>query len=213
LWKRDWAIQDDLLLVTEVKATTLPESKTALQAAAALARRCGKAHILFEHPPALSYGSRYPIYLSLETPFTALARACGAQVCVRGADPEAGSIPDADWIKVLDTATFLREALRGLAESRQSLPVGTICFDTDAGAATIENTDEGVVVSEEIKPGAVRVRWPSSALAQLVTGYQPAEVLSVIHNTPLPAEAVTLLGTLFPRRWRLSRNESWTFKS
>jgi hypothetical protein len=59
----------------------------------------------------------------------------------------------------------------------------------------------------------VRVGWPSSALAQLVTGYRPVKVLNVIYNTPLPAEAVALLGTLFPQRWRLSRNESWTFKS
>jgi GNAT superfamily N-acetyltransferase len=206
------AVQDDLLLVTEVKAVTLSDCKAALQAAAALARKRGKARILFEHPPAPSYGSRYPIYSSLETPFTALARACGAQVCVQGADPEAGSIPDADWIKVLDTATFLREALRELGESRQFLPVGTICFDTDAGVATIESTGEGVVVSEEIMPGAARVGWPSSALAQLVTGYQPVEVLSVIHNMPLPAETMALLGILFPQRWRLSRNESWTFK-
>jgi GNAT superfamily N-acetyltransferase len=207
------AVQDDLLLITEVKATTPSECKAALQSAAALARKRGKARILFEHPPAPSYGSRYPIYLSLETPFTALARACGAQVCIQGADPESGSIPDADWIKVLDTAAFLREALLGLGESRQSLPVGTICFDTDAGAATIESTGEGAVVSEEIRPDAVRVRWPSSALSQLVTGYQPARVLNVIHNTSLPAETMILLETLFPRRWRLSRNESWAFKA
>jgi hypothetical protein len=114
---------------------------------------------------------------------------------------------------VLDTATFLREALRGLRESRQSLPVGTICFDTDAGVATIESTGKGVMVSGEIKPDATRTKWSSSALAQLVTGYQPVEAFSVIHNTPLPAETMALLGILFPHRWRLSRNESWTFRS
>jgi hypothetical protein len=134
-------------------------------------------------------------------------------VCVQGADPESGSIPDADWIKVLDAVALLKGALQGLGESKRSWPVGTICFDTDAGAATIESTGRGVVVVGEMMPGAVRVAWPSSALAQLVVGYQPVEVLSLIHNTPLPDEAVTLLGTLFPRRWRLSRNESWTFKS
>ena len=207
------AVMEDLLLVTDVKATTLTESRAALQAAAALARRRGKARILFEHPPAPSYGSRYPIYSSLETPFTALARACGAQVCVQGADPEAGSIPDADWIKVLDAVTLLREALQALRDSPKVLPVETICFDTDAGAATIENVGGDVTVSDGVKPDAVRVEWPFSALAQLVTGYQPAEVLSVIHNTPLPAETMAFLGTLFPQGWRLSRNESWTFKS
>jgi GNAT superfamily N-acetyltransferase len=207
------AIQDDLLLVTDVKATTLLESRAALQTAAALARSRGKARILFEHPPAPSYGSRYPIYLSLETPFTALARTCGAQVCVQGADPESGSIPDADWIKVLDAATLLREALQGLRDLPQALHVEAICFDTDAGAATIETVGGDVTVSDGVKADAVRVEWPSSALAQLVTGYQPAEVLSVIHNTPLPADTTAFLRTLFPRRWRLSRNESWTFKS
>jgi predicted N-acetyltransferase YhbS len=206
------AVMEDLLLVTDVKATTLSESRAALQSAAALAQRRGKARILFEHPPAPSYGSRYPIYSSLETLFTALARACGAQACVQGADPEAGAIPDADWIKVLDTATLLREALQGLKDSLQALPVEAICFDTDAGTATIEKVGGDVMVSDGVKPEAVRLKWPSSALAQLVTGYQPAEVLSVIHSTPLPAETIAFLGTLFPQRRRLSRNESWTFK-
>jgi len=68
------------------------------------------------------------------------------------------------------------------------------------------------MASGGVKPGAAQLKWPSSALAQLVTGYRSVEVLSAIHNTPLSVEAMTLPEVLFPRRWRFSRNESWTFK-
>lgn len=205
-------VQKDLLLVTVVKAGTLSECKAALQVAAALARERGKARILFEHPSAPSYGSRYPIYPSPETNFTILARACGAEVCIQGADPESGSIPDADWIKVLDAAAFVRRALQCARGPKGPLPSVTVCLDTDAGSVTIESLGGRVLVSEIASPDAITVRWPSSALAQLVVGYQSAEVLSTIHNRPLPTDALTLLKALFPPRWRFSRNESWTFR-
>ena len=64
---------------------SLPAARTVLQAAAAIARERGRERILFEHPAAPSYGSRYPIYSSLETPLTSLARTCGALICVQGA--------------------------------------------------------------------------------------------------------------------------------
>jgi len=205
--------QENLLLVTAVKATTFAESASALQAAAVLARRRGKARMLFEYPAAPSYGSRYRIYSSLEMPFTVLARSVGARVCVQGAAPEDRLIPDADWIRLLDATAFVREALRGSEKPAESLPRGRICLDTDVGSVTIESLGQGVAVTEEVQPGTVRVKWPSSALAQLVTGYRPARLLSAIHNTPLPGETMDLLEALFPRRWRLSRNESWTYKS
>jgi GNAT superfamily N-acetyltransferase len=205
-------VREDLLLITEVKAETLVKCKAALQAAAALARERGKTRILFEHPPAPSYGSRYPIYPTPETPLTILARACGARVCIQGPDPEGGLIPDADWIKLLDAAKLLSNTLERL-ESKQSIPEGAISFDTDAGVATIESTGRGVKVSDAVKPGAELIRWPSSALVQLVTGYRTAQVLSLVHDAPLSAEGIALLDTLFPHRWRFSRNESWTYKS
>jgi len=203
-------IQEDLLLVTDVRASTLPECKAALQAAASLAHKRGKARVLFEHPSAPSYGSRYPIHPSPESPLAVLARACGAQTRLQGADPEGGLIPDADWIKVLDAVGFLSKALKCL-EPNQSLPRQEVCFDTDAGLVTIEPSGDRATVSDEARPGAHRVTWPSSALAQLVTGYQSAEVLTTMHSTPLPSEAIDLLAALFPQRWRFSRNESWTF--
>jgi hypothetical protein len=76
---------------------------------ARIAREHGKRRIVFMHPAAPSYGSRYPIYVSLHTRFTALAQACGAQICVQPANPEVGSVPDADWIKVLDTARLVSQ--------------------------------------------------------------------------------------------------------
>jgi GNAT superfamily N-acetyltransferase len=203
------AVQEDLLLVTEARAATLAEARAALQTAAVLARERGKARILFEHPPAPSYGSRYPIYASLETPLTALARSCGGEIRVQGADPEGGSIPDADWIKVLDTATFLREALRG--KEGQGLPRAAVAFETEAGAAAIVSDGRNVLVQDEVAAGDVQVKWPASALAQLVTGYRSAELLNTLNETGLPDDALALLAALFPSCWRLSRNESWTF--
>jgi len=204
-------LHGDLLLVTDVRAKDLSECKAALQTAAALAQQRGKARILFEYPAAPSYGSRYPIHPSPETQLTTLARACGAQVCVKGADPEGGSIPDADWIKVLDAEAFVREVLKYLEKTGDPPPEGMVCFDTDAGSVTIESSGGKVTTSAEIRPGAPAVKWPSSALVQLVVGYQTAEVLSAIHATPIPNEKIPLLDALFPRRWRFSRNESWTF--
>jgi GNAT superfamily N-acetyltransferase len=208
----DWrAIVKDLLLVTEVRAETLPEARAALQAAARLARERDKRRILFEHPPAPSYGSRYPIHPSLETPLTVVARTCGAQVRVQGADPEAGSVPDADWIKVLDARAFLEQAVHGLDPVGVPWPRGRICLETGAGLVGLEGDGQGLRVHAGAGPGAPRVPWPAPALAQLVTGYRSVELLSTIHDVPLPDDVLELLGVLFPPRWRLSRNESWTF--
>jgi hypothetical protein len=206
-------LHDDLLLVVDVRARKISECKAALQAAAAIARDRGKARILFELPSAPSYGSHYPIYDSLETPLTTLARTCGAQIRTQGADPEGDPVPDADWIKVLDAAALVRCVLNVLDEPDLVLPKGTACLDTDAGTVIIESAEHGVVVSDEMVPGATMVDWPSSALAHLVTGYRSAETLCAIHELALPVESLSLLQALFPRRWRLSRNESWTYKS
>jgi hypothetical protein len=203
-------LKEDLLLISDVKARTLSECTAVLQAAAAVARERDRARILFEHPAAPSYGSRYPIYRSLETPFTALARACGAEVRIQGANPEGGSIPDAEWIKVLDAAAFVREALRCI-QPRPPLPEATVGFDTDAGVVIIESLSGRLRVLDDAKAAPKTVQWPSSALAQLVTGYQSAKVLAAIGGTPFGPEVLALLTILFPQNWRLSRNESWSF--
>ncbi len=205
-------LHEDLLLVTEVKAGTLAECRSALQAAAELARRQGKGRILFEHPACPSYGSRYPVYASPETCFSALARACGAEVCLQGAEPEAGSVPDADWIKVLDAAGLVQEAV-ACRERPAALPRAAVTLATEAGAVTIAGAGSQVRVSSEGWAGAEVVSWPAGALAQLVTGYCSAEVLSVVHGTPLAEATLSLLQAVFAPCWRFSRNESWTFAS
>lgn len=205
------AILEDRLLVTKVHAESLSECRNALLAAAAIARRRNKGLILFEHPPAPSYGSAYPLYATLETPLTVLARTCGAQVIVQGADPESGAIPDADWIKVLDAAEFSRAAVACL-ELAPPLPEAIVGFETDAGSLTLESTGKAIRVTDRLAPDSPIIRWPSAALAQLVTGYRDAASLAVIHNVHIPADALALLDALFPPGWRLSRNESWTYK-
>jgi hypothetical protein len=199
-------LQKDLLMVDYVKAETLPECKSALQAAAAIARERGKARILFWGPDSLIFGSAYPA----ESCLTVMARACGAQICIRGGEPE-GPEDHADWIRVLDTALLVKEALKCLPEPEYPLPKGEICFDTDAGAVTIESSGSSVTTSDGVKPGVVTVNWQSSAIAQLVTGYHTAGVLSAIHDTPLPAEIKELLEALFPQQWRFTANENWFF--
>ena len=47
-------------------------------------------------------------------------------------------------------------------------------------------------------------------ILRLVPRY--AEMLGMLHGIKMPPRALALLQALFPRRWRLSRNESWTFK-
>jgi hypothetical protein len=199
-------IQKDLLMVDHVEAETLLECKAALQAAAAIARERGKARILFWGPDSLIFGSAYPS----ESCLTVMARACGAQICIRGGEPE-GPEDHADWIRVLDAALLVKEALKCLPEPEYPFPRGGICFDTDAGAVTIESSGSSITASDGTKPGVVTVNWPSSAIAQLVTGYHTASVLSAIHDTPFSPETMALLEALFPQQWRFSGNENWFF--
>ncbi len=205
-------ILEDRLLVTDVRAKTLAECRDALLAAAAIARGRGKGLILFEHPAAPSYGSAYPLYATLETPLTTLARACGAQIIVQGADPESGTIPDADWIKVLDAAGFMRAAVACL---KLPLPLlaTAVGFETDAGTVMLESTGTAVPVTTTLAPDIPVIAWPSAALAHLVTGYRSAEMLAVIHHTAISERALALLQALFSPGWRLSRNESWIYKT
>ena len=203
---------EDLLVVAEVRAHSAQECCEALATAGALAQERGKTRILFEHPSALSYGSRYRFHASPETAFTRLALACGAQMCLQGADPESGTVPDADWVKVLDAASCVSEALR-LQPLVQPLPASKVSLVTDAGMVMIQGSGLSWEAREGADGGAVPVKMPSSALAQLVTGYQPIETLAAMHKMALSPDVIALLAALFPPRWRFSRNESWVFRS
>ncbi len=208
-------VREDLLTITEVRARTPVECRAALQAAAALARARAKARILFEHPAAPSYGSLYPIYDTLETPFNKFARACGARVCVQAADPEGSDVPHADWIRVLDAEALVRAALRASAKPDRLAggADGSVALLTDAGAVTLTARGGRVTVTPGHGEGVPALRWPSSALAQLVTGFRGAQILAVLHDTPASDEALAFLDALFPRRWRLSRNEGWVYRA
>ena len=203
-------VNPDLLLVTDAPAETLPQGRKTLQAAAHLARQEAKPRILLEHPSAPSYGSRYPTHPSPETPLTALARACGASVRLEGADPGGRAIPHADWIRVLDGPAFLRAVAPHLG-IEEPLPDGALSVVTGVGDATIRVRGGRLEIRDGVEAGVPAVDWPSAALAQLATGYQPAEVLCALHDTALPRQALDLLSALFPRRWRFSRNEDWTY--
>ncbi|HHX65738.1 MAG TPA: GNAT family N-acetyltransferase [Chloroflexi bacterium] len=190
---------------------SLPAARTVLQAAAAIARERGRERILFEHPAAPSYGSRYPIYSSLETPLTSLARTCGALICVQGAEPEGEPVPDADWVKVLNARLLVEQALRHVTEWYDEIPETAVCFESDAGTVAIVGASSRVEARADMDPEMTCINWPSTALAQLVLGYRSVDTLAAIHNTPLDEDSRVLLRTLFPPCWRLSRNESWTY--
>jgi len=196
----------DLLVVSEVRAWTYAEAKAALLAAAGLARERGKARILFEHPRA-----DHTLHPSLETPFTELARVCGARVTVTSADPEGRRVDHADWYKVLDTYQFLASVLPLRPVQEGALPGVAVAFQTEVGTATIRGTEQGTSVTPAAAPRAWRICWPASAVCQLALGHTSAAALAEIHDTPLPRDPLALLDTLFPRWWRLSRNEEWVF--
>ncbi len=206
-------VLDDLLLVSQAKGETFADAKASLLAAAAIARQRRKARILIEQPAAPSYGSTYPIYASPESPLTALARACGARVSLQGANPEEGSVPDADWIKILDAPEFMRQALNCLNGAIPPPDPAQIRIETDAGSFVLESNGRETRLSNEYREDQPAVRWPSAALAQLVTGYKSIDVICTLYNTPIPSHANRMLAHLFPPRWRFSRNESWTYKS
>ena len=209
---QDRRVQEDLLLVADVKVTAFPTAKAALQSSARLARELGKSRILFEHPAASVHGSRYPVCPSLETPLAILARACGGSVRVEGSDPEGRSIEHADWIKVLDAPALARQVLPLLGQP-DGLPYAGIGIHTEAGAVNVQSSPDGLRLLDSAEPGAEVLTWPAAALAQLVTGYQPVRALLAVHSTTLRAVETDLLEALFPPRWRLSRNESWTYSS
>jgi GNAT superfamily N-acetyltransferase len=196
----------DLLVVSEVRAWTFAEARAALLRAAALARQRGKTRILFEHPRA-----DHRLHPSLETPFSELARACGAQMIVTSADPEGRRVDHADWYKVLDTHGFLADAVPLRPVKQSALPEASVTFETDAGTATIRGAAEGATVIPGACEGAWRLAWPTSAVAQLALGHTSAAALVEMHGIPLPLEPLAMLDALFPRWWRLSRNEEWVF--
>jgi GNAT superfamily N-acetyltransferase len=209
------SIQPDLLLVADVQVGTSGQCASALRAAAALAREKDKSRILFEHPPA-PCGKRYQMHACPETPLTALARTCGAEVRLQGADPEGGTIPDADWIKVLDAAAFVTQALacrRSETGRFGQLDWGELALDTDAGAVTLSVCEGRVTAQEGMLPGATVLSCPSGALAQLVTGYRSPQTLALLHGLDLPPQAGEFLSALFATCWRFSRNESWTYNN
>ena len=198
----------DLLLVQDVRAGTAEAAKGALLAAAALARERGKGRILFEHPRA-----DHSLHPTLETPFAEFARLCGAAQHVCPDDPESCGVPDGDWMKVLDTQQFLRDAVPLCPVQEDALPHAAVTFDTDAGTATLRASAEGVTVTEGPASDASCLTWPGNAVGQLVLGYASAPALAARHSTPLPPEPMALLNTLFSHGWRLSRNEEWVYTS
>jgi GNAT superfamily N-acetyltransferase len=199
----------DLLYITHAASGSLEEARSALLAAAALAREKNKTRILIEHPDAPSYGSTYPVYATLETPLTTLARTCGARIVVQGANPEESSLPDADWIKVLDPAGLVQAALD--AHRTEETPAGPtrLWIDTDAGSFGLAADGAGITLIDRPVTAAETVHWSSSALAQLVTGYRSAEITCAMVGTPLGGDNLALLNALFPPGWRLSQNVSW----
>ncbi len=206
------SVQEDLLLVTEVRADSLMEAAEALRAAATLARERGKSRILFEYPAAPSYGSTYPVHTSLEYPFLALARAIGAEHRLQGSYPEGGPIGDGDWIRVINVREAICDGVTALPQG-VTLPEGEICFETDTGRGVLACHDGKLTSPSFPSNEAAWVIWPSVAIGQLITGYRSVAELCALHRTKLPEPIMSLLDLLFPSVWRFSRNENWTYRA
>jgi hypothetical protein len=197
----------DLLYITHASAGSLEEARGALLAAARLARAANKPRILIEHPDAPSYGSTYPVYKSIETPLTAIARACGGKVVVQGAGM--GHSVEDDWMRLLDPLQFVREILECRQGEVPATPPAGIWIETELGGLGLESDGRDVFVRPEPRTGMAQVSWSAADLAQLATGYHTPAVISAVKRTPLPHQELSLLEAVFPPGWRLSRNASW----
>jgi hypothetical protein len=206
-------IRRDLLVISNLRVREYHEASAILIGAAEYARRFNKSEILFEHPNAHGYGSTYPIYNSPETRFTKLARALGGRVIVKGTDPVSDEIPEADYLKPLDIPGFLHQCATGRLARSNPLQNGQIAFHTENGDATIESDGNAVRIYAGCKKDATIVNAPTAALAQLVTGYLPVNLMCAVYNIPLSEPAKALLSSLFPPIWRFSRNKSWMYQT
>ncbi len=199
----------DILFVTHASAGSLEEARGALLAVGRLAREKDKARILIEHPDAPSYGSTYPVYASLETPLTALARTCGGRVVVGGSNPEDGHAQDGDWIRVLDPLR-LAQAVLDCRKGDMSAPgPARLWINTELGGIGLISNGQGVLISHQQEAAMEELTWTSGDLAQLATGYRPAASIAVIRRTPLSPAGQDLLDAVFPPGWRLSHNANW----
>jgi hypothetical protein len=149
----------------------------------------------------------------IETPLICLARSLGGRIVVQGSNPEEGSIPDADWIKILDLGKLFQQILNCRVRNLPTIPEGAIWFDTDGEGLGIVSNGQEIQICSEFMERAEIVHWPLNAISQLVSGYRSGEVLATIYGTRLSNSSLQLLKEIFPPTWRFSRNESWTYKT
>ncbi len=174
-----------LLLLRDVRAADAVAARSALLAAADLAEARGATRILIEAPPASRNGGGYAMQRDLSTPLIELARYCGGEIVVQGADPEGGHVAHADWFQVLDLAGLLAAALPPEADTAGLLD-GAVALCTESGAATIAVRDGRATVTPGAAAGVPQIAWPAAAAGQLALGYAAAPILAA-RGTPVSA--------------------------
>ncbi len=204
-------VHDDLLVITNIKAETQEECKRVLQQAAVVAREKGKNRILFEYPFSSESESFYPFYGNIDSPFMQLAEICGVRRVMQGASPENGHVSHGDWIKLLKPYEFLKTVI-GLIRDLDVCVKGSINIIVDDSQVNIECSNDGIKVSKDQSKNAEKLECTSTDLIRLVTGYHSISELATINNYKLTEENMYFLDKLFPKSWRFSRNEDWTYK-
>lgn len=215
--QHDSDYQDDLLLVTDVRAETQEDCIDVLREAAWVARSNGKARILFEQPPVGLPGSDYAIHDTRQSILLDISMACHARVRVEASDAEMetdelGHTIPTDMVRILSLPSLVglvAEAADGdLADS----PNGSVAFDIPAGQATITTAEGRCEVVDEVAYGAELASFSAPAVAQILTGFRSATTQAYLDEVTIERDARRLLDRLFPRFWRFSRNEKWLLR-
>jgi hypothetical protein len=206
-------IHDDLLIVTDIKVMTINECKNVLQQAASIAKELGKNEILFEYPFSESTEAFYPAYKSIDFQLCRIAEVCGARRVLQGAFPESGPVSHGDWIMLLKPYELVKSIIE-LADDCSGVPSVGVNMAVDGSTLSINSTSGGIRVSPELLDDseADNMQCTTTDLVRLVTGYHSISELDSIRNLKISEIGLSFLDTLFPKTWRFSRNENWTYK-
>ena len=184
-----------------------------LRQSAALAQQQAKERILIEYPFNSSRERSYPFCMSAGSVFTDLAETIGANVVRTAAYPEEGPVYHGDWISVLDPSTLLSQAT-ALADTAKGLPEAQVNIVAQEVCMAIQSDGRALKVSNLRLPNTETIELKSTELARLVTGFHTIDdYIATNARREISGSVLELLRALYPKTWRYSRNENWTYKS
>ena len=205
-------VYDDLLVVTDVEVATREDCVQLLKLSAETADHMGKDRILIEYPFHSERESTYPAFLSPNSLFTQFAEIVGVNIVRMAAYPEEGPVFHADWISIIDAYMLLLQTC-SLAGDRQADIESSLNIIVQGQFVSIKCHENALSVSSERMPAAPTIELESEELARLFTGFYDIDDIAALKKEyELDSAAMDLLRALFPKTWRYSRNENWTYK-